>query len=81
MAFWGYSQGGQAAAAAAGRRRLPTSFDVVASAAGIPSELGALAAHLDGPGNFWFSSWRSHLGLDAAYPELDLESYLNDTVR
>ena len=84
VAFWGYSQGGQAAAAAAEREATyAPELNVVASAAGgIPSELGALAAHLDGPGNFWFSFLAfAALGLNAAYPELDLESYLNDTGR
>jgi len=84
VAFWGYSQGGQAAAAAAEREAsYAPELNVVASAAGgVPSELGALAAHLDGPGNFWFSFLAfAALGLDAAYPELDLESYLSETGR
>ena len=84
VAFWGYSQGGQAAAAAA---ELEASYapelNVVGTAAGgVPSDLGPLAEHLDGPGNFWFSFLAfAALGLNAAYPELNLESYLNDAGR
>jgi hypothetical protein len=84
VAFWGYSQGGQAAAAAA---ELESSYapelNVVGTAAGgVPSDLGALAEYLDGPGNLFFSFLAlAALGLNSAYPELNLESYLNDTGR
>jgi len=84
VAFMGYSQGGQAAAAAAElESRYAPELNVVGTAAGgVPSELGALAAHLDGPGNFWFSFLAfAALGLNAAYPELNLESYLTDSGR
>jgi pimeloyl-ACP methyl ester carboxylesterase len=84
VAFMGYSQGGQAAAAAAElESRYAPELNVVGTAAGgVPSELGALAAHLDGPGNFWFSFLAfAALGLDAAYPELNLEASLTESGR
>jgi pimeloyl-ACP methyl ester carboxylesterase len=84
VAFYGYSQGGQAAAAAAElEATYAPELNVVGTAAGgVPSDLGPLAEHLNGPGNLWFSFLAfAALGLDAAYPELDLEAYLNDTGR
>jgi hypothetical protein len=84
VAVWGYSQGGQAAAAAAeAEATYAPELNVVATAAGgVPSDLAGVAENLDGPGNFWFTFLAfAALGLNAAYPELDLESYLNDTGR
>jgi pimeloyl-ACP methyl ester carboxylesterase len=84
VAFWGYSQGGQAAAAAAElESTYAPELNVVGTAAGgVPSDLGPLAEYLDGPGNLFFSFLAfAAIGLDAAYPELNLESYLNDTGR
>jgi hypothetical protein len=38
-----------------------------------------MTEHLDGPGNSWFAILAfAAIGLDAAYPELDLASYLTD---
>ncbi|HEX8803190.1 MAG TPA: lipase family protein [Acidimicrobiales bacterium] len=81
VGIWGYSQGGQAAAAAA---ELEATYapelnvrGVVAG--GVPSDLGALAAYLNGPGNLFFSFLAfAAVGLNSAYPELNLESYLNE---
>ncbi|HEY8545380.1 MAG TPA: lipase family protein [Acidimicrobiales bacterium] len=84
VAFMGYSQGGQAAAAAAEREATyAPELNVVGTAAGgVPSDLGPLAEHLNGPGNLWFTFLAfAALGLDTAYPELDLEAYLNETGR
>ncbi len=80
VGLFGYSQGGQATAAAA---ELEGSYapeldvrGVVAGAA--PSELNAVSAHLDGEGNQYFTFLAfAALGLDTAYDELDLASYLN----
>ena len=50
------------------------------AAGGVPADLAKVAANLNGPGNFYFAFLAfAALGLDQAYPELDLESYLNDT--
>jgi pimeloyl-ACP methyl ester carboxylesterase len=84
VAFWGYSQGGQAAAAAAeAEATYAPELNVVGTAAGgVPSNLASLGEYLDGPGNFWFTFLAlAALGLNAAYPELHLESYLNDAGR
>jgi len=84
VAIWGYSQGGQAAAAAA---ELESSYapelNVVAAAAGgVPSDLAEEAAYLNGSGNFFFSFLAfAAVGLNSAYPELNLDSYLNQTGR
>jgi pimeloyl-ACP methyl ester carboxylesterase len=84
VGIWGYSQGGQAAAAAA---ELEASYapelDVRGTVAGgVPSNLEGVAANLNGPNNFFFTFLAfAALGLDTAYPELDLESYLNDAGR
>lgn len=80
VGLFGYSQGGQATAAAA---EIEASYapeldvrGVVSGAA--PSELRAVSAHLDGDGNQFFTFLAlAALGLDTAYGELDLESYLN----
>ena len=84
VGIWGYSQGGQAAAAAA---ELESSYapelDVRGTVAGgVPSDLNGVAENLNGPNNFFFAFLAfAAVGLDAAYPELDLESYLNDAGR
>ena len=84
VGFYGYSQGGGAVAAAA---ELEASYapelNVRGTAAGgVPADLAKVAANLNGPGNFYFAFLAfAALGLDQAYPELDLESYLNDTGR
>jgi hypothetical protein len=84
VAFWGYSQGGQAAAAAAeAEASYAPELNVVGTAAGgVPSDLTALAEYLDGDGNLFFTFLAlAALGINAAYPELHLESYLNDAGR
>ncbi|HET6952631.1 MAG TPA: lipase family protein [Acidimicrobiales bacterium] len=76
----GYSQGGQATAAAAEiEGTYAPELDIRGVAAGgTPSELRAVSANLDGPGNQFFSFLAfAALGLDTAYDELDLASYLN----
>jgi pimeloyl-ACP methyl ester carboxylesterase/predicted small lipoprotein YifL len=81
VGLWGYSQGGQAAAGAA---EIETAYapelnvqGVVAG--GVPSDLGGMIEHLDGAGNQFFAFLAfAAVGLNSAYPELDLESYLND---
>ena len=80
----GYSQGGQAAAAVAELEATyaPELNVKGVAAGGVPSDLGKLAQHLNGPGNFWFSFLAfAAVGLDSAYPELDLETYLNQAGR
>lgn len=84
VAVWGYSQGGQAAAATAELEATyaPELNVVGVAAGGVPSDLGRLAQYLNGSGNLFFSFLAfAAVGLDSAYPELDLESYLNDTGR
>ncbi|HEY8546989.1 MAG TPA: lipase family protein [Acidimicrobiales bacterium] len=79
VALWGYSQGGQAAAAAAEvEAAYAPELDVRGVVAGgVPSDLTVMAEHLNGPGNAWFTILAfAALGLNSAYPELDLESYL-----
>jgi len=84
VGIWGYSQGGQAAAAAAElEATYAPELDVRGTVAGgVPSDLHGVAANLNGPNNFFFAFLAfAAVGLDAAYPELDLESYLNDEGR
>jgi pimeloyl-ACP methyl ester carboxylesterase len=81
VGLWGYSQGGQAASAAAEVEATYAPELEVAGvvAGGVPSDLAVMAEHLDGAGNQFFSFLAfAAVGLDSAYPELDLESYLND---
>jgi pimeloyl-ACP methyl ester carboxylesterase len=79
VAIWGYSQGGGAAAAAA--ERAPTYAPELqvrgVAAGGVVADLAAVAANLEGSLYFGFATAASQ-GLDTAYPELDLESFLND---
>lgn len=82
VAFWGYSQGGTSAgwAAQSAPAYAPELNVVGAVAGGVPADLRAVAANLDG--NPFFSLLTlAALGYDAAYPNLDLERYLNDTGR
>jgi pimeloyl-ACP methyl ester carboxylesterase len=80
VAMWGYSQGGGAATAAA--EAAPTyapEFDWKGVAAGgVNADLNGVADGNEGGGYYGFVAAAS-LGLDTAYPELDLESYLNST--
>jgi pimeloyl-ACP methyl ester carboxylesterase len=80
VALWGYSQGGQAVAAAAEiEAAYAPELDVAAVVAGgVPSDPAGMIEHLDGDGNQFFAFLAfAAVGLNAAYPELDLESYLN----
>jgi pimeloyl-ACP methyl ester carboxylesterase len=78
VAMWGYSQGGGAAAAAA--EAAPTyapEFDWRGVAAGgVNADLNGVADGNEGGAYYGFVAAAS-LGLDTAYPELDLEVYLN----
>jgi Secretory lipase len=80
VGIWGYSQGGQAAAKAAEiERTYAPELDVKGVVAGgVPSDLARLATTLDGSLFFTFLGYAA-IGLDSAYPELNLESYLNAT--
>jgi hypothetical protein len=82
VAFSGYSQGGGGAAWAG---ELAPSYaselDVAGiTAGGTPADLDVVAKSLDGGIGFGFLLL-SALGLDAAYPELDLPAYLNERGR
>ncbi len=74
----GYSQGGGAAMWAGELQPTyaPELKLVGIAAGGVPADLTAVAKNLDGSAFFAFLGF-SALGLDAAYPELDLDSYLN----
>jgi len=80
VAFTGYSQGGQAAARTAEiESTYAPELNVVGVAAGgVPSDPEQLGTTLNGGPFFTFLALAA-VGLDAAYPELDLESYLNET--
>jgi hypothetical protein len=80
VGIWGYSQGGHSAAAVAeAESTYAPELDIVGVAAGgIPADFNVWAEHLDTEGNFWFIFLPfAAIGLDATYPELDLDSYLN----
>jgi hypothetical protein len=82
VAFSGYSQGGGGAAWAG---ELAPSYAPELQVAGItaggtPADLDVVAKSLDGGIGFGFLLL-SALGLDAAYPELDLPAYLNERGR
>lgn len=80
----GYSQGGQAAAAVAElESTYAPELNVKGIAAGgVPADLKVVADWLNGGGTFFFSFLAfAAVGLDSAYPELDLDSYLNQTGR
>jgi pimeloyl-ACP methyl ester carboxylesterase len=80
VAFTGYSQGGGGAAWAAELQPTyaPELNLVGVAAGGIPADLLAVSQQLDGGLGFGFLI-ASAVGLDTAYPELDLASYLNPT--
>jgi hypothetical protein len=84
VGFWGYSQGGQSAAAVAELESTyaPELNVVGVAAGGIPADLAVVAQHLNTDGNFWFTFLAmAAVGLDTAYPELNLDSYLNQAGR
>lgn len=78
VGIMGYSQGGGAAAWAA--ELAPTYAAELkikgVAAGGVPADLTAVADLLDGS-PFVALALMASLGLDTAYPELDLETYLN----
>ena len=82
VGIMGYSQGGQAAAAVAeleGSYAPELNIKGVA-AGGVPADLGKVATYLNGSGNFFFTFLAfAAVGLNSAYPELNLDSYLNQT--
>jgi pimeloyl-ACP methyl ester carboxylesterase len=82
VAFQGYSQGGGAAMWAAEKQPsyAPEMNLVGVAAGGVPGDLNAVAELLDGGIGFGFLAFAA-VGLDAAYPDLNLDSYLNDTGR
>ncbi|RJL32802.1 lipase [Bailinhaonella thermotolerans] len=82
VAVMGYSQGGASAGWAA---QLQPSYAPElrlrgVAAGGVPADLRDVALHLDGSPNFGLAA-AAGVGLDAAYPELDLEADLNERGR
>lgn len=78
----GYSQGGASAGWAA---QLQPAYAPElrlrgVAAGGVPADLQRVAENLDGSPNFGLAA-AAGLGLDAAYPELDLDSHLTDEGR
>ncbi|MDP4506111.1 lipase family protein [Nonomuraea turcica] len=82
VAVMGYSQGGASAGWAAQLQPAyaPDLRLRGVAAGGVPADLRAVASHLDGGENFGLAA-AAGVGLDAAYPELDLEADLNDRGR
>ncbi|WP_339156247.1 lipase family protein [Actinomadura luteofluorescens] len=82
VAFRGYSQGG-AAAMWAGQKQPEYAPELKLAGVvggGVPSDLAAVGLPLEGQDPFGFLLY-SMVGMDHAYPELDLASYLNDAGR
>lgn len=79
VGLMGYSQGGGATGWAAQLEPTYASeLDVRGVVAGgVPGDLTAVAEFVDG-GPFVIFELLAGIGLDAAYPELDLESYMNE---
>ncbi|MGN9779917.1 lipase family protein [Nonomuraea sp. ZG12] len=82
VAVMGYSQGGASAGWAAQLHPAyaPELRLKGVAAGGVPADLHAVADHLDGTDDFGLAA-AAGIGLDAAYPELDLEADLNDRGR
>ncbi|WP_410639072.1 lipase family protein [Amycolatopsis sp. lyj-346] len=80
--FQGYSQGGGGSMWAGEKQPAyaPELHVVGVVAGGVPADLTEVAKGLDGYLGFGFLAFAA-LGLDAAYPELRLDSFLNDTGR
>lgn len=80
--FQGYSQGGGGAMWAGEKQPAyaPELNLVGVAAGGVPADLTEVAKGLDGYVGFGFLAFAA-VGLDAAYPDLKLDSYLNDTGR
>ncbi|MFC0112175.1 lipase family protein [Kibdelosporangium aridum] len=82
VVFQGYSQGGGAALWAAEKQPAyaPELNLVGVVGGGVPGDLNEVAKGLDGNIGFGFLAFAA-IGLDAAYPDLKLDSYLNNTGR
>ena len=82
VGLMGYSQGGGAAgwAAELAQSYAPELKLKGSAIGGVPADLAATAEFLDGSPFVAFALMAA-LGLDAAYPELDLPKYLNDRGR
>lgn len=82
VAFSGYSQGGGGAMWAGELQpEYAPELDLVGVAAGgVPADLTEVAEGLDGKVGFGFLLLAAY-GMDAAYPELDLETYFNERGR
>lgn len=82
MAVWGYSQGGAAAdwAAQLAASYAPELHLIGVAAGGVPADVEAVARHQDGS-EISGLAVAALIGLDTAYPELDLDGYLNDAGR
>ena len=80
--IWGYSEGGAAATWAAQLQPAyaPELRLLGTAAGGVPADVEAVARHLDGNAFFGFGV-SALMGLDAAFPQLDLKQYLNATGR
>ncbi|MEU7787539.1 lipase family protein [Amycolatopsis sp. NPDC049159] len=80
--FQGYSQGGGGAMWAGEKQPsyAPELNLVGVVAGGVPADLTEVAKGLDGYIGFGFLAFAA-VGLDAAYPDLKLDSFLNDTGR
>lgn len=76
MAIWGYSQGGAAAGWAAQLHPAyaPELHLSGVAAGGVPADVEAVARHLDG-GGFFGLAVAALIGLDAAFPELNLDGF------
>jgi len=76
--FQGYSQGGGASFWAAEKQPAyaPELNLVGAVGGGVPADLSAVAANLEGKVGYGFQTFAA-IGLDAAYPELNFDSYLS----
>ncbi|MGH3714162.1 MAG: lipase family protein [Micromonosporaceae bacterium] len=82
VGLWGYSQGGQSTAWAAQQAASYAPELAVKGAApgGVPADLISIVDDING-GPFSGLMFAAALGHDSAYPELDLETYLNDAGR
>ncbi len=82
VGLWGYSQGGQSTAWAAQQAASYAPELAIKGAApgGVPADLLSIVDDVDG-GPFSALMFAAALGQDSAYPELDLEKYLNDAGR
>lgn len=82
VVFQGYSQGGGAALWAAEKQPTyaPELRLVGAVGGGVPADLAKVAKGLDGAVGFGFLEFAA-LGLDAAYPDLNLDAYLTEAGR